>query len=1020
MTAIFVNYRTKDGAWAAREIRKSLAKRLGSENVFCASRSIKLGEDFAETIKHELDQCEILLAVIGPNWLQTGANGRRRIDEPDDWVRIEIREALNRGIPVIPILLDGIERLREADLPADIAELARRQDLALHYRADDKQFESLVDELVGLLPDISRYRAELPDDRISRRSPGPLGELADQLADAVLAQWVREEESRGLHDPAPLQVRWTNADESVVDHWANILGSPRGVHPDPLDLAGELDEITDTYRRLPRGRLVVLGGAGSGKTVLAIRFTLSMLGSRSTADRVPVIFNLATWHPPTTDFRDWLAAQLADNYPALAARGPNGSTLAADLVGGDRILPVLDGFDEIADGLHRLALKSLNASGLPMLLTSRVEEYASAPKNVLGRAAAIDVTPLAVTDLAEYLPSTTHRHSLVDGRPGSLWAPVLTRLAERPPSRAAANLAEALSTPLMVGLARAIYSDSPDHDPAELLNGDRFGTTAAIEQHLLQGYVPALYENTRTRRFDAARAERWLGFLADHLQRTESRDLAWWRVCSAIPRHTRATVIGAAVATTVVLLLALVLGTYWLVESGDTGSVFPPVRLLFALVCGFAAAIGAGAGYTWRTVSLLVLTCGAAISAFNLFQHEPLNSALEHGLLSTLIFVLMLKLSAGNELSPSRVRFTLHGQSTKYLNALLFIVVGGVLGFLCATYFDAALRWSTNTFHTLGTTLTVFFTVAFGLIALLVCASCGFRPRSRLRSAVVSMVAVPAAAYCFLMIVHGPPAALSDLVPAGPPLAAIGFAAGLPVSGVTTATSREVFRYLIRTRLVRYMTRGSIAGAVLKTMSLTFPAILSTELLGPDGDFNSGTEEIIGGAVFGAICGMVAALVVGLLKVIEKFEAEFDIAVALAPAFLLAADRRNALARSLLYALTLGGVGGLIQVASSAEDEPWFMVGATLGLPVATVVLLGGTAWGRWLVLTRVWLPLTGKLPWRLLEFLEDAHRRGILRQVGAVYQFRHARLQEQLAERYRHAAEPDSSTPENVHRRTT
>lgn len=60
--------------------------------------------------------------------------------------------------------------------------------------------------------------------------------------------------------------------------------------------------------------------------------------------------------------------------------------------------------------------------------------------------------------------------------------------------------------------------------------------------------------------------------------------------------------------------------------------------------------------------------------------------------------------------------------------------------------------------------------------------------------------------------------------------------------------------------------------------------------------------------------------------------------------------------------------------------------------------LLSLTAWGQWVTLARIWLPLTGRMPWRVMTFLEDAHRRGVLRQAGAFHQFRHAQLQDHFA----------------------
>jgi hypothetical protein len=75
------------------------------------------------------------------------------------------------------------------------------------------------------------------------------------------------------------------------------------------------------------------------------------------------------------------------------------------------------------------------------------------------------------------------------------------------------------------------------------------------------------------------------------------------------------------------------------------------------------------------------------------------------------------------------------------------------------------------------------------------------------------------------------------------------------------------------------------------------------------------------------------------------------------------------------------------------------------------VVRLSTDAWGRWLILSRVWLPMTGRLPWALTAFLDDAHQRGMLRQAGAVYQFRHARLQNHLAHLYQTRGDPQAVT---------
>jgi hypothetical protein len=144
-------------------------------------------------------------------------------------------------------------------------------------------------------------------------------------------------------------------------------------------------------------------------------------------------------------------------------------------------------------------------------------------------------------------------------------------------------------------------------------------------------------------------------------------------------------------------------------------------------------------------------------------------------------------------------------------------------------------------------------------------------------------------------------------------------------------------------------------------------------------------SEIALGIGLGVAIGFVAALGAGLESVSEQEKA-------VRPADLLRRNRINVLIQLLVVGVVIGvGYG--------------FVLGPAPGLAAGLMVALGlgtMTAWGRWAVLARVWLPLTGRLPWATTGFLEDAHRRTVLRQAGAVYQFRHARLQTRLAERYR------------------
>ena len=163
-----------------------------------------------------------------------------------------------------------------------------------------------------------------------------------------------------------------------MDHWANICRARPGESAKPLDLAGRLSEITDVYRRIPSGRLVVLGRAGSGKSVLAARFVLDLLRTRDRDDAVPVLFSLGSWNPTTTGFRDWLAGQLDARPPRSRRDRPaTVSNLATALVEAGRVLPVLDGFDELARRAAPAPRWTRSTPpALPLLLTSRPGEYA--------------------------------------------------------------------------------------------------------------------------------------------------------------------------------------------------------------------------------------------------------------------------------------------------------------------------------------------------------------------------------------------------------------------------------------------------------------------------------------------------------------------------------------------------------------------------------------------------------------------------------------------------------------------
>jgi outer membrane protein assembly factor BamB len=159
---IFVSYRREDTAYPAGWLFDRLTEHYGRASVFKDIDSIGIGDDFVETITNAVGSCAVLLAVIGRRWLTaTDEKGRRRLDEPGDFVRLEIETALERGIRVIPVLVEDARLPNAADLPDSLVALASRQALELspnRFASDSAHLLQRLDTLLGTVsaPDQAR------------------------------------------------------------------------------------------------------------------------------------------------------------------------------------------------------------------------------------------------------------------------------------------------------------------------------------------------------------------------------------------------------------------------------------------------------------------------------------------------------------------------------------------------------------------------------------------------------------------------------------------------------------------------------------------------------------------------------------------------------------------------------------------------------------------------------------------------------------------------------------------------
>lgn len=247
MAGLFVNYRTGDGDWAAALIASRLSARFGKKNVFFASRSIRLGEDFAKQILSYVPKCDALLAIIGPAWSTArDSKGRRKIEDRDDWVRREIALAFEHGVRVIPILLDKVACLRESDLPQEIVPLARCQYLRLDHRND--------------YYDTARLIRELSDLVLEQEPQSPLVITVPTTNQPDGGAWVVD--SAISQVPRPDELGW-----SEWRQWTHANGSP--VSPES-HLSVRVEGVDRQAVILERMRFHVVNRAVPGEVVLTV------------------------------------------------------------------------------------------------------------------------------------------------------------------------------------------------------------------------------------------------------------------------------------------------------------------------------------------------------------------------------------------------------------------------------------------------------------------------------------------------------------------------------------------------------------------------------------------------------------------------------------------------------------------------------------------------------------------------------------------------------------------------------
>src|SRR5215831_17260776 len=207
MGTIFINYRREDSISTAGRLHDRLSQTFGRKNIFMDVDHIPAGVDFVAHLNSQVAACNIILVVIGAHWLEAkDENGGRRLDNPDDFVTIEIATALARNIRVIPVLVDGARMPKAGELPDPLKALARRQAVEVRQLHFGRDTEALVERVREALNGQS-------DSLRPRRRTAVAGAAAAALA-LFLVGWVGFNQG-GILASVPPTVQLTSVPSEV-------------------------------------------------------------------------------------------------------------------------------------------------------------------------------------------------------------------------------------------------------------------------------------------------------------------------------------------------------------------------------------------------------------------------------------------------------------------------------------------------------------------------------------------------------------------------------------------------------------------------------------------------------------------------------------------------------------------------------------------------------------------------------------------------------------------------------------
>jgi hypothetical protein len=273
-SGIFISYRRADSRHAAGRLADELAAAFGERNIFRDIEAIDIGVNFETALERALGDCVVMLVLIGPHWLDArDAAGNRRLEKEGDWTRQEVATALRRGIPVVPVLLEDTPLPKADQLPADLCELASRQQFSL----SDARWRGDVQALVEKLARIKGLQRVGPDKRPVPPPPEPAkrkvhwGWWVTAGVGVVVAGLWSEFEGAGedtgiMFNPAPASLQAAQVPPAVTVG-ANTSVNTSAALPPP-NLAGLWRTASgETYHFHQDGRQVRFTAEANGQSI---------------------------------------------------------------------------------------------------------------------------------------------------------------------------------------------------------------------------------------------------------------------------------------------------------------------------------------------------------------------------------------------------------------------------------------------------------------------------------------------------------------------------------------------------------------------------------------------------------------------------------------------------------------------------------------------------------------------------------------------------------------------------------